>query len=330
MRYSLFISMPAKPLILALGEVLWDLLPSGRQLGGAPANFAYHAAQLGADARIVSAVGNDDLGREILARQRDLGLDTSLIHVDPRRPTGTVTVSLDAGQPTYTIREDVAWDFVPTTPRVLDLAARADCVCYGTLAQRGDVSRETIRAVLAAARPDCLRILDVNFRQHYYDRDLVDRSLRFATVLKINDDELPRLTALLHPNRSPFEDYPDLRWVAVTRGDRGSELRARDGRVADHPGHDAGPVADTVGAGDAFTAALAMGLLAGLPLARINDNANRLAAFVCTQSGATPKIPPGLLAELAPPPPSFAPPSSRYTPGRHLHPAARRTPEARA
>jgi fructokinase len=290
--------MSQKPLILALGEVLWDLLPSGKQLGGAPANFAYHAAQLGADARIVSAVGDDTLGREILARQRDLGLDASLIHVDPHYPTGTVTVSLAAGQPTYTIHEDVAWDFIPTTPTVLDLAARADCVCYGTLAQRSDVSRDTIRTMLARTRPDCLRIVDVNFRQHYYDRDLVDRSLRSATVLKINDDEFPRLTALLQLTGSPFAAYPDLRLIAVTRGARGSELLTRDGRTLDHPGHAAEPMVDAVGAGDAFTAALAIGLLAGLPLDRVHDNANRLAAFVCTRTGATPPIPPALLHDL--------------------------------
>src|SRR4051794_14674604 len=143
--------MSRRPVILALGEVLWDLLPGGRQLGGAPANFAYHAAQLGADARIVSAVGDDELGREVLSRQRALGLDTSLIAIDPLHPTGTVTVSLEAGQPTYTIHEGVAWDFIPTMPQTLEMAARADCVCYGTLAQRSDASRRTIQAVLGRA-----------------------------------------------------------------------------------------------------------------------------------------------------------------------------------
>jgi fructokinase len=290
--------MPPQPVILALGEALWDLLPNGKQLGGAPANFAYHAAQLGADARIVSTVGDDELGREVLARQRALGLDTSLIAVDPTHPTGTVTVSLDAGQPTYTIHEPVAWDFIPATPDVLNAAAQADCVCYGTLAQRGAVSRQTIRAVLERTRPDALRVFDINLRQHYFDREIVDHSLRAATVLKINDEELPRLTALLDAGDSLFDHYPSLSLIALTRGGRGSELRTRDGHVFDHPGFRAEPFADAIGAGDAFTAALAIGLLNRLPLTRIIENANRLAAYVCTQPGATPPLPPDLLQAI--------------------------------
>jgi fructokinase len=280
------------PLILAIGEILWDRLPTGRQMGGAPANFAYHAGQLGADARIVSAVGDDADGREIIGRLQSLGLDASLVAVDPIHPTGTVTVALDAGQPTYTIHEDVAWDFIRVTPGVLELARQADCVCFGTLAQRGSASREAIRAVLAAARPGGLRILDINFRQHYYDAEVVDRSLSAATVLKINDHELPLLVTLLGAGPAPaslFERYPELRLVALTRGASGSKLFARDGETSDHPGFSA-KVADTIGAGDAFTAAMAVELMGGRTLVKVNDAANVLAAYVCARAGATPAL----------------------------------------
>ncbi|HYE21151.1 MAG TPA: PfkB family carbohydrate kinase, partial [Tepidisphaeraceae bacterium] len=152
----------SRPTVVAIGEILWDLLPGGKQLGGAPANFAFHAGQLGADAVSVSAVGDDADGREILARLHALGLTTDYIAVDPGHPTGTVTVSLDAaGVPSYTIHEGVAWDFVPETPGLLELAARADCVCFGSLAQRSPATRATIRSALAATRPDCVRVFDV-------------------------------------------------------------------------------------------------------------------------------------------------------------------------
>lgn len=286
--------MTPPPLILAVGEILWDLLPTGRQLGGAPANFAYHAAQLGADARLASAVGDDDLGREILDRLRGLGLDTSLLEVIPTHPTGTVSVGLEAGQPSYTIHEGVAWDFLQATPPLLDLARRADCLYFGTLAQRAPTSRDAIRAVLAAARPDSLRILDINFRQHYYDPHIVDRSLAAATLLKINEHELPLVLSLLGlaPDSAPaslFARYPQLQLVALTRGASGTRLSAREGETSDHPGFPV-KVADTIGAGDAFTAAMAVGLLAGQSLATVNDAANLMAAYVCERRGATPRL----------------------------------------
>ncbi|HEY7117096.1 MAG TPA: carbohydrate kinase, partial [Tepidisphaeraceae bacterium] len=294
------VAMADRPLVLALGEVLWDLLPGGRQLGGAPANFAYHAAQLGADARIVSAVGDDELGREILDRLRSQSLDTSYVAVDRDHPTGVVTVTLDlAGQPSYTIHEDVAWDYIPTNRGLLDLAAKAECICFGTLAQRSRTAREAIRAVLSRVGPNALKILDINFRQDYYDRELVDRSLRAASVLKINEQELEELPTLLgDPDAEIFDRYPGMELLAVTRGEGGSSLRSSDGTHVEHPGYPAVPMVDAVGAGDSFTAALAVGLLRGLPLARINDNANRLASFVCTQPGATPAIPVELLARM--------------------------------
>jgi fructokinase len=283
-----------KPLVLALGEILWDLLPAGKQLGGAPANFAYHAAQLGCDTRTVSAVGDDDLGREITARLQAVNLDTGQITTDRGHPTGTVSVTLTAGQPSYTIHENVAWDFLPCTPALLDLAARADCICFGTLAQRSETSRATIRNVLSHSRPGALRIFDINLRQRYYSREIIEEYLALATVLKINDDELPAIAAFLLGANSPaglFKRFANLRLVALTRGGKGSALFSADGSADEHPGYPVEHVADTIGAGDAFTAALAVGMLNQSPLKQINEQANCLASFVCTQVGATPVIP---------------------------------------
>ena len=295
--------MPNPPLIIGLGEILWDMLPAGRQLGGAPANFAYHAGVLGARAAVVSRVGDDALGREILQRLDDLRLDRAQVSVDDRHPTGVVDVTLDAaGVPQYVIRTGVAWDFLPHGPALLEMAGRADAVCFGTLGQRGADSRESIGAFLAATRRPCLRVFDINLRQHYFSRELVQAMMRTSDVLKLNDQELPIVIDLLGLQAaSPADaagaimrDFP-VRLVALTRGPAGSALFQRDGQADDHPGFP-GPVADTVGAGDAFTAALILGLLDGHPLARINVFANRLAAFVCSQNGATPVIPDALKA----------------------------------
>ena len=294
-----------RPLIVAVGEILWDLLPSGKQLGGAPANFAYHAAQLGADARTISAVGDDSLGRDIVERLRGLRLDTSLICVDGEHPTGVVTVALGPrGQPAYTIHENVAWDFIRATPAQVDLVRKADCVCFGSLAQRSPVSRGAVRTILDSAPRDALRIFDINLRQHYYDTQVIEASLALANVLKINDEELPVVGDLLHLGQPIpqhlFNRFAKLELIALTRGGAGSALYSRDGAIDEHPGYPVSPaqLVDTIGAGDAFGAAVAMGLLRKLPIPRIGDAANLLASYVCTQRGATPVIPPDLLAHL--------------------------------
>jgi fructokinase len=287
--------MTGRPLILALGEILWDLLPGGKQLGGAPGNFAYHSSRLGADARTISAVGDDAPGREIIARLRWIGLDTANIAVDAAHPTGSVTVTLDDGQPTYAIHENAAWDFIASSARLLELAEQAACVCFGSLAQRSAVSRQTIQNVLARVRPDGVRIFDINLRQHYYDRAIIEASLRRANVLKINSDEIALLGELLECGAGAdpiFARFENLRLIALTRGGEGSVLYSREDSPVEHPGYRAEPMVDAVGAGDAFTAALAMGLLRGHPLEQISEEANRLAAFVCTRAGATPEIPP--------------------------------------
>ncbi|MDG3004448.1 carbohydrate kinase family protein [Paludisphaera mucosa] len=287
--------------VLAVGEVLWDLLPGGKQLGGAPANFAYHCRSLGADARIVSRVGDDDLGREVLERFRGLGLPTDTVEVDPEAPTGTVSVEVDAtGQPRYTIHEGVAWDRIEAGPTATARAAEAHAVCFGSLAQRASKSRDAIARIVAAARPDALRIFDVNLRPPFVDRDVVARSLEMASVFKLNDQELVVLADMFGvagPAEAVVESLADrfgLACVAVTRGIAGSLLFA-EGRWSDHPGLEV-EVVDTIGAGDAFTATLTMGLLAGRPLDEINRRANAVAAFVCTRPGGTPALPASLLS----------------------------------
>jgi fructokinase len=288
------------PLVLGIGELLWDLLPDGRQMGGAPANFAFHAQALGASSMIISAVGDDRSGREILEELGRRRLERSGIAVVSGAPTGTVTVALDAGGiPHYTIHEGVAWDVIPWTAGLGDLAARADAVCFGSLAQRSPASRTTIGAFLDATRPDCLRVLDLNLRQAYFSRDLVAGLMGRATVLKLNDEELGTVSRLLALPRSEsralaglLEAYP-LSLIALTKGPSGSRLFGRGVDIS-HPGL---PVetADTVGAGDAFTAALVTGMLRRKSWPEIGERANRIAGYVCSRKGAWPDLP----AELA-------------------------------
>ena len=287
-----------RPLIVGIGEILWDMLPGGRQLGGAPANFAYHAKVLGADACVVSRVGDDELGQEILHRLDALGLNRDFVEVDDEHPTGTVDVRLDGnGVHSYVIHEDVAWDWITPTPRLLDLARRADAVCFGTLARRTPGNAAAIGEFLSTIRDACLRVFDVNFRQHYYDARNVREALSVSNVLKLNEDEVPVLQGLLPGRMEPGELRRafDLHAVAITRGPRGSVLYTPAG-VDERPGAPVDSLADTVGAGDSFTAALVTGLLKGYGAGRINDFANRLAAYVCSQPGATPAVPAELLA----------------------------------
>ena len=290
----------SKPLVVGLGEILWDLLPSGRKLGGAPANFAFHAGQLGADGVTASSVGADDLGREIFERLPALGLATRFVTMSDTYPTGTVSVQLDAhGSASYTIHEGVAWDHIPFVRETEILACRADAVCVGSLAQRHADSRATIQRFLAATRPECLRIFDLNLRQHYFNRETIETTLRRCQVLKLNDEEWPVLAGLLGIEPAlpaglhALLDQYGLSLVALTCGPRGSLLCSptESDRLAAAPVK----VADTVGAGDAFTGALAVGLLKDRPLRVIHRHAARVAAYVCTQPGATPRLPADLV-----------------------------------
>ncbi len=284
-----------KPVVVGLGEILWDMLPGGKQLGGAPANFAYHAGALGAAAAVVSAVGDDEPGREILARLDALGIQRWTVAVDPDHPTGTVTVQLDAaGVPAYEIRRDVAWDHVPWSEELGRLAQSADAVCFGSLAQRSPRTRGTTMAFLRETRPECLRVFDVNIRKTA-DLSVAPDLLEQSNVCKLNHEELPVLAKMLSlgdDERTAARELLarfSLRLLAITHGAVGSRLYV--------PGQSsfvrapAVEVADTVGAGDSFTAAMVMGLLAGWPVERIHRRATDLAAYVCTQPGGTPPLP---------------------------------------
>jgi fructokinase len=288
------------PIVVGLGEILWDMLPGGKQLGGAPANFAYHAGLLGADACIVSSVGSDDMGQEILGQLNALKLKTDYIAVDPVHPTGTVSVKLDPdGHPEYIIHQDVAWDFIPFPGSTKALAGKADAVCFGSLAQRCEASGTTVISFLESTRDDCLRVFDINLRQKFYSEDIIRRSLELSSVLKLNDDELQTLAEMVSCKGDEKQVARELitafslDLVALTMGENGSLLLT--------PGEESFfrtepvEVEDTVGAGDSFTAALAAGLLKGLPLREIHRHAAELSAYVCTRKGATPDVPGHLL-----------------------------------
>ena len=282
--------------LVGIGEVLWDLLPGGKQLGGAPANFAYHACALGAEGWIVSRVGSDPQGREIIARLEALGLRTDGIEIDPDAPTGTVSVEITAGgQPQFTIHENSAWDHLAGQANARKAVAEADAICFGTLAQRSEASRAAIRGLLALAPADTLRVLDVNLRQKFYSREIIEQSLRRANALKVNDGELPLMAEMfgfggdLPSQLAQVADHFELRLAACTRGEHGSLLLA-EGRWSNHSGVRA-KVVDTIGAGDSFTAAMVLGRLAGWDLDEINEQANRVAAHVASCAGATPVLP---------------------------------------
>jgi fructokinase len=281
--------------IVGLGEVLWDLLPAGRQPGGAPFNFAFHCHQLGHTSAIVSRVGADELGRDLRAAVRRLGLSDAYLQEDPEHPTGTVTVALDGrGQPTFTITEGVAYDYLAWDERLHELCARARAVCFGTLAQRHPAARATIRQALRAAA-GAVVVYDINLRQHYHSREIIEDSLSASRWVKLNDDELQQLGDMLGlPGGTASASLAGLRarygleLAALTRGERGCLVLA-DGTEIDLPGVPV-EVADTVGAGDAFTAGLLAGVLEGKTVADAAAFANRLAARVAASQGGTPLL----------------------------------------
>jgi fructokinase len=294
--------------VIGVGEVLWDLLLTGPQLGGAPANFAYHAQALGAQALVITRVGKDDYGREIIRRFQAMALPDSTVQVDEAAPTGTAKVKLSGnGLAHFTIQKHVAWDSIAATRGALAAASNADAICFGSLAQRSESSRNTIQQLVASTPADALRIFDINLRQKFYSRSVIEKSLQLANVLKLNDDELPVLAAMFDLTGSSENDSPpkieyqigqlarlfSLRLVALTRGANGSLLYQRDKDEVRWSDCASRPVqvVDTVGAGDSFTAALVLGLLSKMDLDEINDIANEVARFVCSQAGATPSLP---------------------------------------
>jgi len=284
------------PLVTGIGELLWDVLPGGKEMGGAPANFAWHARALGGTGVVVSCVGDDAEGREILERLDYLGLRRDLVGVDPTHPTGRSTVSLDCeGIPSFHVHENVAWDFIPFTPDMERLAGQTDAVNFGTLGQRCPVSRNTTRAFLSLTRRDAIRLFDLNLRPPHFTRGAIEESLSLATVLKLSDGELSVLSRMLdwrgdEPERlRRLAEAFGLDLIALTRGEKGSVLYT-NGRLSVHDGFPT-RVVDTVGAGDAFAAALVVGMLRGRDIDVINEHANRVAAYVCSKPGATPELP---------------------------------------
>lgn len=285
-----------KDTIVGIGEVLWDCLPEGRKLGGAPANFAYHVGQFGWQSSVVSAVGNDALGDEILQIFKEVKLANDIARVE--QPTGTVQVTLSAdGIPSYEICENVAWDNIPWTDELAALAVRTKAVCYGSLAQRSAISRNTIMRFIASMDEDTDRIYDINLRQHFYNLQIVEESLRCATILKLNDDEISVVSKLLGLFDGSMEEqcrqilmlYPKLRIVILTCGSIGSYVfTANETSYIPTPKVE---VADTVGAGDSFTATFVAQILAGKTIREAHNKAVAVSAYVCTQNGAMPVIP---------------------------------------
>jgi fructokinase len=279
-----------------MGEALWDMLPEGRKLGGAPANFAYHVSQFGLDSRVVSAVGDDELGNEILANFAEKQLDCQIEKV--AYPTGTVQVTLDEkGVPCYEIKEGVAWDNIPYTPALENLAKQTHAVCFGSLAQRNAVSRETINRFIDQMPEDenVLKIFDINLRQHFYSKELIEASLKKSNVLKINDEELVVVGEMFGFADIDFQDKCwillakyNLKMLILTCGTEGSYVFT-PGEVSflETPQVQ---VADTVGAGDSFTGAFVAAILSGKTVKDAHRLAVDVSAFVCTQNGAMPEL----------------------------------------
>ena len=281
--------------IVGLGEALWDCLPDGKKLGGAPANFAYHAGQFGFDTLAVSALGEDALGEETIAALEEHKLNYLMPRIP--YPTGTVQVTLDEqGIPTYNIREGVAWDNIPFTPEIEEVAKTCQAVCFGSLAQRSVVSRETIGKFLDATPSDCVKIFDINLRQSFFTKEIIEASMRRCNILKINDEELVVVSRMFElPDldeekrcKQLIKDY-NLDILVLTCGTNGSYVF-----TADKSYYQPTPkveVADTVGAGDSFTGSFCAALLKGKSIPEAHELAVKVSAFVCTQNGAMTTLP---------------------------------------
>jgi fructokinase len=317
--------LSAPCLILGIGELLWDILPDGPRLGGAPANFAVMAGRLGNHAAILSRIGRDDLGRQAVERLDPMPIDTNSLQIDAARATGRVTVSFSAGEPDYTIHQPAAWDFLELSDQWLQLAERAAVICFGSLAQRNHESRQTIQTLAAECPASCIRIFDVNLRAPFYSSEVLEESLELATVVKMNDLEAPLVLDLLNislddqteipsfeANTDPLrpasntlrlaagrllDEFPSLQLVAITKGGRGSLLVTRE-EWHEHPGFPV-KLADGIGAGDAFTAAIAHYLLRGANLATLNEAGNHWGGWTASQSGAMPALPDSVRSAIA-------------------------------
>lgn len=284
-------------IVVGMGEALWDVLPEGKKIGGAPANFAYHVSQFGLPGYVVSAVGDDALGKEIVENFTSKGLNQLIAEVP--YPTGTVQVEIDqAGIPQYDIKENVAWDNIPYTDQLESLAKRTKAVCFGSLAQRNVVSRETINRFLDAMpqSDDSLVVFDVNLRQGFYNKEILCNSMSRCNILKINDEELVTVSRMFG---YPGIDLQDKCWILLgkynlkmlilTCGINGSYVFT-PGNVSFQPTPKV-EVADTVGAGDSFTAAFISSILKGKSVQEAHSRAVQTSAYVCTRKGAMPILP---------------------------------------
>mgnify|MGYP004658817691 FL=1 len=281
-----------KPVVVGIGELLWDMLPEGKRAGGAPINFVYNATQLGADGYAVSAVGKDALGDEIIHE-----LEKSHIHYVLQRndyPTSVVEVALNNGIPTYTIVEGVAWDYLEATPQEIEVVKKANAVCFGTLALRSAKTKKAVLTLLKNVPDTAYKLFDVNLRSDYFSKELIDELLQEANVFKINDEEMIKVQKLFDLNLSIedvcrwFIQKYNLRYLIFTAGEKYSIVYAADGETSylETPKVE---VADTVGAGDSFSAGFIMGLLNGKTMREAHKQAVATAAFVCTKSGAWPE-----------------------------------------
>ncbi|WP_423130311.1 carbohydrate kinase family protein [Gaoshiqia sp. Z1-71] len=284
--------MKQKSLVIGIGELLWDVLPGQKKIGGAPVNFAYHVSKLGMESMAISAVGKDDLGTELIGFLKHLKINYDVQETD--YPTSTVLVHLNGqGVPRYEICEPVAWDFIRMKPEWEDIARNASAVCFGSLAQRGEVSREAIRQFVKMTPGQAYKVFDINLRQHFYSEQLINDSLNLCNVLKINDEELDTVAAMFALSGTQGEicrkliDAYQLKLLVLTCGTDGSYLySAGQTSFKETP---LVKVADTVGAGDSFTAAIVSGLLNGDAIDEMHETAVKLSAFVCTVHGAMPE-----------------------------------------
>lgn len=281
----------SKPLVVGIGELLWDVFPDQKKAGGAPINFVYHATQMGAEGCAISAVGNDVFGTEIIQELEKNHICNYIEKVE--HPTGSVLVELNNGSPTYTIIEGVAWDYLPLTQQAVELVKNADAICFGTLAQRSPVSHETIKTLLEYAPEKALRFFDINLRQHYYSKELIEESLQKANVFKLNDEELAILRPMFDLKGSDdeicrtFMEKYNLHYLVLTAGSVSSTIYSPAEKSAIPTPKVT--VADTVGAGDSFSGAFVYSILTGKSLQEAHQKAVDIAAFVCTQQGAWPK-----------------------------------------
>ncbi len=292
-----------KNLIIGLGEALWDMLPEGKKLGGAPANFAYHAGQFGLDTVAISALGEDKLADETIEALEQNGLK----YLMPRVPyaTGTVQVTLSGnGIPSYEIKENVAWDNIPFNDEIKEAAKNCRAVCFGSLAQRNVVSRETIQKFLDATPEDCIKICDINLRQQFFSKEILEESFKRCNILKINDEELVVVTRMFGYQElddakiceKMVKEY-NLQMLVLTCGTNGSHVFTADGKHSFQPTPKV-EVADTVGAGDSFTGSFCAAILNGKPVEEAHRIAVEVSAYVCTQNGAMPKYPAELVAKV--------------------------------